>query len=276
MAKFNSTALLRKRQFQRLTGVEAPLFLEMVERLRPRWHKRVVEPKNRAGRPWGIGGLEDHLLVLLILYRCAITQDFLGLLYGVDKAAISRALHRIEPIVAKVLGVKRTIRVSAEEAEVLIVDATEQPIQRPSRKQRCWYSGKKKRHTIKTEAIITQQGRIVSVSPPVPGRVSDITVRRRGPALPKGSRLYADSGYQGVQEDHPDVEIPYKKTKKQKLTKEERAYNHALSRFRVRVEHTFAKIKSFRMFSERFRYSKATYAAKFSAIAGIVNIIAGF
>ena len=276
MAKFNSTALLRKRQFQRLTGVEAPLFLEMVERLRPRWHKRVVEPKNRAGRPWGIGGLEDHLLVLLILYRCAITQDFLGLLYGVDKAAISRALHRIEPIVAKVLGVKRTIRVSPEEAEVLIVDATEQPIQRPSRKQRCWYSGKKKRHTIKTEAIITQQGRIVSVSPPVPGRVSDITVRRRGPALPKGSRLYADSGYQGVQEDHPDVEIPYKKTKKQKLTKEERAYNHALSRFRVRVEHTFAKIKSFRMFSERFRYSKATYAAKFSAIAGIVNIIAGF
>ena len=275
MAKFNSTALLRKRQFQRLTGVEAPLFLEMVERLRPRWHKRVVEPKNRAGRPWGIGGLEDHLLVLLILYRCAITQDFLGLLYGVDKAAISRALHRIEPIVAKVLGVKRTIRVSAEEAEA-IVDATEQPIQRPSRKQRCWYSGKKKRHTIKTEAIITQQGRIVSVSPPVPGRVSDITVRRRGPALPKGSRLYADSGYQGVQEDHPDVEIPYKKTKKQKLTKEERAYNHALSRFRVRVEHTFAKIKSFRMFSERFRYSKATYAAKFSAIAGIVNIIAGF
>lgn len=276
MAKFNSAALLRKRQFQRLTGVEPPLFLEMVERIRPRWHKRVVEPKDRSGRPWGIGGLEDHLLVLLILYRCAITQDFLGLLYGVDKAAISRALHRIEPIVAQVLGVKRAIRVTREEAEALIVDATEQTIQRPCRKQRCWYSGKKKRHTIKTEAIITGQGKIVSVSPPVPGRVSDITLRRRGPPLPEGSRLYADSGYQGIQKDHPDAEIPYKKTKKHKLTKDERAYNHALSRFRVRVEHIFAKIKSFRLFSERFRYAKASYAAKFSAVAGIVNLIAGF
>ncbi len=94
--------------------------------------------------------------------------------------------------------------------------------------------------------------------------------------MPEGSHLYADSGYQGIQKDHPDAEIPYKKTKKHKLTKDERAYNHALSRFRVRVEHTFAKIKSFRMFSERFRYPKATYAAKFSAIAGIVNLIAGF
>lgn len=276
MARFNCSALLRKRQFQRLTGVEASLFLDMVERIRPRWQARVVDPKEKSGRPWGIGELEDHLLVLLILYRCAITQDFLGLLYGVDKAAISRALHRIEPIVAQALGVKRAVRVTREEAEALIVDATEQPIQRPIRKQRCWYSGKKKRHTIKTEAIITGKGRIVSVSSPVPGRVSDITLRRRGPPLPEGSRLYADSGYQGIQENHPNVEIPYKKSKKHKLTKDERAYNHALSRFRVRIEHTFAKIKSFKLFSERFRYAKASYAAKFSAIAGIINLIAGF
>ncbi|MDX9688852.1 MAG: hypothetical protein RBT70_00080 [Alphaproteobacteria bacterium] len=60
----------------------------MVERVCPCWKKRVVEPKNRAGRPWGIGGLKNHLLVLLILYRYAITQDFLGLLYGVDEAPI--------------------------------------------------------------------------------------------------------------------------------------------------------------------------------------------
>ena len=94
--------------------------------------------------------------------------------------------------------------------------------------------------------------------------------------MPKGSRLYADSGYQGIQEDHPDAEIPYKKTKKHKLTKDERAYNHALSRFRVRVEHSIARLKSFRMLSERYRYPKATYAAKFALIAGIVNIAAGF
>jgi len=248
----------------------------MALRLRPHWQRRIVDSKNRAGRPWGVGELEDHLLVLLILYRCAVTQDFLGCLYQVDKSAICRALQRIEKLAARVLGVKRAIRVSQEEAEALIIDATEQPIQRPSRKQRCWYSGKKKRHTIKTEIIVTARGKIACASRPVPGRVSDITVRRRGTPLPKGSRAYADSGYQGLQDDHSDTDIPYKKSKKRPLTKDERAYNHALSRFRVRVEHAIAKLKSFRVLAERYRYPRAAYAAKFAIVAGIVNIAAGF
>jgi len=276
MAKFNSAWLRRKKQFRSLTGVDVATFDTMIERLRPHWRKRVVELKNRAGRPWGVGGLEDHLLVMLILYRCAVTQDFVACLYGVDKAAICRSLRRIEKLAARVLGVTRRIKVSRAEAEALIIDCTEQPIQRPSRKQRCWYSGKKKRHTIKTEIIVTEQGKFVSRSKPAPGRVSDITVRRRGPKLPKGSRAHADSGYQGLQDEHPDTEIPYKKSKKKPLTKDERDYNHGLSRFRVRVEHAIARLKSFRLLSERYRYPRAAYAAKFGIVAGVLNIAAGF
>jgi hypothetical protein len=230
MAKFSSAWLVRKRLFRSLTGVDAAAFQQMVERLRPYWKERVINPKNRAGRPWGIGGLEDHLLVLLILYRCCVTQDFLACLYQTDQAAISRSLRRIERVAVKVLGVTRQIKVSREEAEALIIDCTEQQVQRPSRKQKCWYSGKKKRHTIKTEIIVTEKGRIASRSNPSPGSNADITVRRRGPPLPKGSRVYADSGYQGLQDDHPDTDIPYKKSKHHPLTVEERTYNHALSR----------------------------------------------
>ena len=276
MAKFNSARLLRKRPFRSLTGVDAGTFLAMVERLRPHWRERVIKTKNRAGRPWGVGGLEEHLLVLLILYRCCVTQDFLACLYQTDQAAISRSLRRIERLAVKVLGVTRRIKVSREEAEALIIDCTEQPIQRPSRKQRCWYSGKKKRHTIKTEIIVTGKGRIVSRSNSAPGSNADITIRRRGPPLPKGSRVYADSGYQGLQNEHPDIDIPYKRSKKKPLAKDERAYNHALSRFRVRVEHAFARLKSFRILSERYRYPRPAYAAKFAIVAGIVNLMAGF
>jgi transposase len=276
MAKFNSAWLLRKRPFRSLTGVDAGTFYQMVKQLRPHWRERIVAPKNRTGRPWGVGGLEEHLLVLLILYRCGVTQDFLACLYQTDQAAISRSLRRIERLAAKVLGITRRIKVSREEAEALIIDCTEQPIQRPSRKQRCWYSGKKKRHTIKTEIIVTEQGRIVSRSKPSPGSRSDITIRRRGPPLPKGSRAYADSGYQGLQDEHPDTDIPYKKSKRHPLTKDERAHNHGLSRFRVRVEHAFAKLKSFKMLSDRYRYPKPTYAAKFAIVAGVVNLMAGF
>lgn len=35
-----------------------------------------------------MGGLEEHLLVLLIVYRCHITQDFLARLCRVDKGTI--------------------------------------------------------------------------------------------------------------------------------------------------------------------------------------------
>lgn len=276
MAEFGYRWVWGKRQFRSLTGVEPETFRLMAERLRPEWEKTVVGAKNRSGRPWGVGGLEDHLLVLLILYRCAITQDFLGCLYRVDKSAICRTLRRIEKLAVRMLGVKRTIHVSREDAEALIVDCTEQPIQRPRRKQRCWYSGKKKRHTIKTEIIITGKGRIVSVSKPAPGRVHDIGIRQRGQPLPEGCRVYADSGYQGLQKEHSDTEIPYKKSKKHPLGKDDIAYNHALSRFRVRVEHAIAKIKTFRLFAERYRYPKSAYAAKFAITAGIINLAAGF
>jgi transposase len=247
----------------------------MADRLQPLW-EQAERKKTLSGRPFGIGGLEDHLLVMLIVYRCHVTQEFLGLLYGVDKATICRALRRIEKMAARVLGVKRRVVVSADEACALIVDCTEQPVERPCRKQRCWYSGKKKRHTVKTEIIVTEAGRIASVSTPAPGRVHDIEVRRRGPPLPETARLYADSGYQGLDKTHKAIEIPYKKSKTRPLTPDERNYNHALSRFRVRVEHANAKLKRFRILADRYRYPRPRYAAKISIVAGILNIAAGF
>ena len=276
MRKFNSAWLLGKKQFQGLTGVRPEPFQAMVERLRPHWERRIEAPKNRSGRPFGVGGLADHLLVLLILYRCHVTQDFLACLYGVDKACICRSLQRIERLARQVQGVKKRIRVSAEEAQALIMDCTEQPIQRPRRKQKCHYSGKRKRHTVKNEIIVTEQGRIVAASSDAPGRVSDIEVRRRGPPLPKDARAYADSGYQGYQHDHLALDIPYKKSKRRPLAKDERLYNHALSRFRVRVEHAFARVKVFRILADRYRYPRITHAVKFAIVAGIVNITAGF
>lgn len=276
MARFTWTWLICQRQFRSLTGVEAATFRAMVDRLRPHWQERVVAVKNRAGRPWGVGGIEDHLLVLLIVYRCAVTQEFMGCLYGVDKATVSRSLGRVEALAARVLGVKRAIRVGRAEAEALIIDCTEQPVQRPRRKQRCWYSGKRKRHTIKTEIAVTERGRIAGVSKPAPGRVHDLEVRRRGPPLPKDAHVYVDSAYQGLQEDHAALEIPYKKTRARPLSRDERDYNHALSRFRVRVEHCIARLKSFRILAERYRYPRKTYGVKISIVAGVLNFAAGF
>ncbi len=277
--RFCYQRLRRRREFASLTGVAADTFEDMVRRLRPAWEREVVEAKTRDGRPWGVGGLEDHLLVLLILYRCHITQDFLGCLYGVNKSAISRSKGRVERIAAKVLGVSRRILVSADEAQALIVDCTEQPVQRPRRKQRCYYSGKRRRHTLKAELVATHHGgrtRIAALPPPAPGRTHDLALRRRGPPVPEGGRVYADSGYQGYDKEHAATEIPYKRPPGGRLAKDEREYNRALSRFRVRIEHVFARLKSFRILRDIFRYPRATYHATIRIVAGILNLQAGF
>ena len=85
-----------------------------------------------------------------------------------------------------------------------------------------------------------------------------------------------DSGYQGYQDDPPAIDIPYKKPKKGKLTKQEKEYNHALSRFRVLVEHAIGRMKKFRILADRYRYPRLRHSVKFSIIAGITNLIAGF
>ena len=275
MQRFCAERLICRAVFRRVAGVDVGTFREMERRLAPHWTRR-ESAKTLPGRPHGVGGLADHLLVLLILYRCHVTQDFLGCLYGVDKASICRALKRIEPLAQRLLGVKRTIRIQAQEAQALLLDCTEQTIERPSRGQKRGYSGKKKRHTIKPEMAMTENGKIAAISGPSPGSRHDLAIRRGGAALPKGARVYADSGYQGLQADHPDLEIPYKRSKAKPLSADERAYNHALSRFRVRVEHGFARIKSFRIMADRYRYPRSRYHTKISIIAGICNIQAGF
>lgn len=275
MRRITASLLLRKPQFRRLTGVQPELFHQIASKLRPSWSKREGR-KQRSGRPHGIGGLEEHLLLLLLAYRCHLTQDLLAVLFGVDKSTICRSLRRIERFARRILGVKRSIRVTAEEAQALLIDATEQPIERPKRGQRRYYSGKKKRHTMKNEVIVAEKGRIVSVSKSFPGTVHDITIRRRGPPLPKNARGYADSGYQGYQEDHPDLDIPYKSSKKQPLSADEKEYNRALSSFRVRAEHAIRRIKTFRILSDRYRYPRISHSGKFAIAAGIANIVSGF
>ena len=273
-----SAARLRcSASFRRLTGVSATPFDQMLKQLRGPW-EQTQRRKRKSGRPWEIGGLEEHLLVLLLYYRCYVTQEFLGFFHRVDRSVICRAIQRVEAQVKPLLALRREPRVSAEEAEALIIDCTEQPIQRPKDQaiQRAHYSGKEKRHTLKTEYIAAGDGRIVSVSDSHPGSRHDLTIRRAGPPLPTHARGYADSAYQGYDKEHPNLDIPYKKPKGGELTADEKDYNRGLSRFRVAIEHRIGRTKRFRILCDRYRNPRHTHHTKTSIIAGLVNVEAGF
>ena len=174
--------------------------------------------------------------------------------------------------------VRRLLRISRTEAVALIVDCTEQPIRRPRHDavQKAHHSGKKKRHTLKTEIIVTATGRIAAISASHPGSHHDLTIRCEDTPLPKRARLYADSAYQGYEPEHPNLGTPYKKPKGGELDEEERHYNRGLGSFCVVVEHRIGRMKRFRIASDRFRNPRGTHGTKTPIIAGLVDMGAGF
>jgi len=56
---------------------------------------------------------------------------------------------------------------------IFIIDAIEQQIRRPKLKQKKYYSGKKKKHTIKNQLVVTRKGKILSVRCSNPGSKHD-------------------------------------------------------------------------------------------------------
>jgi IS5 family transposase len=261
--------------FHRLFGLSVDEFERMVKAVAPQWDKKVVKRYKRPGRKNKLS-LHEQILMLLLYYRSYTTQIFIGFLFGIDDSRVCRQIQRLEPLLAKVMAITKTRHLRQEEIEEIIIDATEQQIERPKKGQKAFYSGKKKRHTNKTEIRITPPGRIIHVSKTKPGAVHDFTVYKEEPPIPKDSTALADSGYQGLDKLHGRTEIPFKATKNNPLDKEDKVYNRALSRIRVKVENVLRQIKIFRILSDRYRNKNKRYNLKFNIIAGIVNFKNGF
>ena len=261
--------------FNRLFGVSVSQFDEILLKIEPQWEKQVINLYKRPGRDYKLE-LADMLLMLMLYYRSYITQMFIGFLFGIDDSRVCRIIQKLEPILAKEMALTKTKHLSKEEVESLIIDATEQPIERPQKNQKKYYSGKKKRHTIKTEIRITRKGRIVHVSRSRRGAMHDFALHKEEPPIPPESRAFVDSGYQVLDKLHQATELPYKATKTKQLDKEEKEYNHALSRFLVIVENVIGDIKTFKILSDRYRNKRKRYGIKFHIISGIVNLKNGF
>jgi transposase len=261
--------------FIRLFGISVKEFALILSQVSPEWERQVIGRYKRPGRDYKLD-LADMILMLLLYYRCYTNQLFIGFLFGVDDSRVCRNIRMLEPLLAKVMAISKTRHLSQKDVEELILDATEQQIERPQKSQKVYYSGKKKRHTLKTEIRITPKGRIVHVSKTHPGSTHDLTLHKSEPVLPKETRAYVDSGYQGLDKIHTQTELPYKASKNKALDEEEKEYNHGLSRLRVKVENIFAQLKVFRILSDRYRNKRKRYNLKFNIIAGIVNLKNGF
>ena len=252
-------------------------------------HTKKGTPRRRApgaGAPPSLH-LTDRLLMALVWLRIYPTYEVLGWLFALEK---SNAWENVRDALA-VLGTLADFpfeRPAAERAKLatpaaviaafpevkILIDGKEQPSRRPQGwdQQKPFYSGKKKRHTVKNQILCTPEGRIGGVSDTSPGSTHDLTMMRGDGTLDRldeGEAAMADKAYTGGQKDRPGTPlvVPTKATRGHPLTAELKAANRVISGYRVVIEHVMAQLN-------RFQVLKQVFRSEFERHTGVIRVVA--
>lgn len=126
--RYETVQKLKNKDFKRSTGIRRSTFKKMLE---------VVEAGLRDfGRPPKLSRA-DQLLLTLMYWREYRTEFHVGLTYGVSEATVCRTIKKIEDVLMKSkqfhLPGKKALQSSDTLIEIALVDATEQPIERPKK-----------------------------------------------------------------------------------------------------------------------------------------------
>ena len=240
-------------------------------------------------------GLADQVLVTLMYYRLYVTQVLPGYLFDLDDSNVSRLIGKLRPLLLDVLPLParetllsetghRRISSLAEllgkypELKEVLVDATEQETPKPKdkNKRKGNYSGKKKRHTLKTQVCAFNTGLLLHVTRSVPGRLSDLYLLRGTGLLrdlPAALSVRVDRGYDGIQNDFPGrgFQQPYKARRNKPIDFIRKCFNSLENSLRVKVENALAHLKRFKLLAGIYRGPHTTYDDTFLAITGLHN-----
>jgi hypothetical protein len=314
--QFGSIVIRNERQFKAITGLTfeefdkmVPVFAEELEKQKKEDYKK--NRKNRKRRPGGgrkgvLSTPELQLFFILFYLKNYPTFDLLAAIFNIS---LSNAQENVKKLLPILIRTEKRLNVlphrhfnpkfegeeklpeeqeKSEEIQRIDIDATERRCQRPKhqRKQKNYYSGKKKAHTFKNTVISDRdQTGILVVGPTNPGRKHDYHLLKQ--ELDPGkdlSRVDAstDLGYQGIEKDYPNfhaIHIPHKKPRKSKnqpnpeLTAEQKKHNRSVSQLRIGVEHVIGDMKSFHILSDRFRNRAIQLADQaILAVAGLCNL----
>jgi hypothetical protein len=234
------------------------------------------------------------VLATLVVLRFQLPHHALAVLYGVDRATITRAVHEIRPLLARrgfavpgMPGVRlRTLAdvVAYAQAEgvELRLDGTETQVRRPRANRpgrRAFVSGKRKQNTIKATTVCDRRGRTLWAGAVRPGRMHDQTaIKTEGieDLLRRHHDVHAkvDAGYRGLAKAfagrvHAPPPKPAKDAPPQELEAWQQARKQQSSQ-RICVEHANAEHKQWRAL-QRWIGRREHYAETHLAIAGLVS-----
>lgn len=311
-----TVARLRRkpRHFQSFTGLSVTEFDRLWMEVEPAYTAYLNDQRDGPDRQRAVGGgrsfqlaLPERILLGLIYLRLYVTQGLLSYLFGLDESNISRELNgRVLPVLLSVLPVplteaplraqskdpkepsekgasRKKIRTVEElfqaypELKEVLVDATEQEVQKPKDKadRKLRYSGKQKEHTAKTQVVTTRK-QILHVFGGLPGSLHDLTLLRASgflPKVPQGVKVRKDRGYDGIEADYPNVEFlsPVKGRRGHSITPLGKAYNRMLGRQRIAVEHVLSRLQKFRVLAGVYRGPWPAHEGIFCVVSGLVN-----
>jgi len=226
-----------------------------------------------GGRKPILSTVEDRLLFILFYFKFYPTQQVLGFFFGISQGQANHWIHRLTPVVNEALGYQMQLpaRKSASVEAILaecpslefIIDGTERPIRRPkdNERQKKYYSGKKKRHTVKNLVISDKETkRILVLSKTYEGKRHDKSIADEQEYIfPSGCKLYQDTGFQGYKPEKIEVLQPKKKPKGFCLTDAEKQRNRNISSMRIRVEHSIGSVKVYSIVRDIYRNYKPNY-----------------
>ncbi|MFD3939911.1 transposase family protein [Streptomyces sp. NPDC058611] len=236
----------------------------------------------------------DRLVATLIHLRHDLPHAALGLLFGVDRSTVTRAIGEIRGLLAdrgcsvpdrpglRLRTLADVFAYAQAEGIELRLDATEIQVRRPPAGRggrRAFVSGKKKQNTMKATVIADHQGRTLWVDALRPGRMHDATAaRNEGIGICfqhyPDVEVLLDDGYLGLRRDHPGQAVT-PPTKGNKISPPEvlearRRARHRHSSKRITVEHALADHKRWKQLT-RWTHRRDRLPATYHAIASLVS-----
>ncbi len=283
--------------FKSFTGLTVQEFdniynKEIAKRYEKHELKRLSKRKDRERR-YGAGrhfklDVRNRFLMLLVYYRMYITYTLTGFLFDLNQSNICRDIQKIEglirqcvPIPQKTYNITKRLKTPDEVEKyfpgfIAFTDCTEQQIPRPVDKERrkMYYSGKKKRHIVKNQITVNNQGYILHKPNHKKGRRHDYNIYKKNHHVTHPQVVnVVDLRYLGVEKDFPEQlsALPYKKKRNQFLSDDEKEYNKIHSKKMIIVEHTINRLKKYRIQSEVFRNRLRKYDKVSDIVAGLIN-----
>ena len=150
------------------------------------------------------------------------------------------------------------------------MDVTETAIER-KKKQKKYYLGNKKYHSLKMQVIINQESKQIICLNFGPGHCHNFSFKKSNVHFHPSTDSLQDSGYQGIKDYHFNSSTPKKRPKKAHLSLLEKDYNQALAQEPIVIEQLNRSLKVVKILLSRYRNRRHRYGFRCNLLSALYN-----